>query len=221
MKPKPRFLTHFTSFSMSLGDLGAELVAHQDARRLYLAERPAAIGAGAREQRGRRLADVSHRPIQVTDEIPVEECPPLPRGRLVHRAVTGGVRRSVLGYEQRGAAVERLLRIVAQPLAMRVRVEVQRVGHVGSRDRVRRGLGHLLRPVARADDDDVVRIVLANRIDDGLVIRLEHFRPRHIQRLVVRLVENVGRVAVASRHVGEKCLGLGADSRARCERGSR
>src|SRR4029079_19525076 len=62
---------------------GAQFVSHQQTRGFDLAHGPAAVGTCALHERRRRLGYVGHRPVQIADEIPVEERPPLTRRGFV------------------------------------------------------------------------------------------------------------------------------------------
>ena len=125
-------------------------------------------------------------------------------------ALATGAYRTPFRDEQRNAVVECRLGLVAQELAVRAGVEVQGVGDVGAADRGTRGHVYVLRPVGRADDDEVVGVDGADGVDHGLRIRLDGVAPRDVQRLVIDLVDDVIALAVGARHFLEEGDGLAA-----------
>ena len=122
--------------------------------------------------------------------------PPSLRFGGVDAFVSACLRRPIFGDEQRNAAIERGLRLVAIALLVARRIEMERIGKVGARDRIGGGLVDVLAPAARAEDNDIVGIVRADRGDDLGVIGLEHSRPAMLGQGLV-----IGFVAVSYTHL--------------------
>ena len=136
------------------------------------------------------------------------EIHPLLRRRRVDGAGTAGFAGAVLGHEQGHAAVEGRLGFGAQAGFVRGGIKVQRVGDVGASQRAAGGHVHVLRPRGRAHDDEVVGVDGPDGVGYGLGVGLHHAGPRHLQGLVVHLVNHVRRVAVGGGHLPEKGHGL-------------
>lgn len=128
----------------------------------------------------------------------------------VDGAVAAGAYSAPLGDEQRDAAAQRRLRLVAQELAVSAGVEVQGICDIGSRNRIGRRHVHILRPRGSTHDDEVVRIDRTDRGYDRLRIRFDDAAPGNLQGLIVDFIDDVVPVAVAPGHVLEKADGLRA-----------
>ena len=84
------------------------------------------------------------------------------------------------------------------------RVIVERVHHVAVAQWIFGSGVHILAPGRGADDDDVVRIILTDRIDNGVGVGLDTTRPAHRHRLVTDFINDIGQVAILSGNLGEK-----------------
>lgn len=88
---------------------------------------------------------------------------------------------------------------------MCVRIEVHSVGQILTPNTVAGCLIHLLRPQARAQDDNVLG-VLSNHRDHCLVVWLDGARPTLVYRFVVELEEHIGIATILASHLFEESL---------------
>mmetsp|Transcript_58471 Transcript_58471/g.176713 ORF Transcript_58471/g.176713 Transcript_58471/m.176713 type:complete len:366 (-) Transcript_58471:434-1531(-) len=187
--------------------LPTEHRAREGARGRELALVPAAEAAGARLQRRTGFPLVADGPVGVRDVVAAQELQPSLRLLEVQEAVAGGVAGAPLGREDRGAVGHGLGHLLPQGLAVRLGVEMDCVRQVLAGHRVAGGLVDVLGPRARAENDEIVR-VLADLVDERLMVRLDHAAPRLPHRLVEDLEEHVWVAAILRRRPPEEGSGL-------------
>lgn len=97
------------------------------------------------------------------------------RFRLVDRPISVRVDSAIFCNENRQAFVDGLSGYVAKRLVMGSGVIMKGVGYVSLvRDRISGRLIDILRPIWSANNDDVIGIVGANRLDNSNVIGLKN-----------------------------------------------
>merc|ERR1719221_706088 len=84
---------------------------------------------------------------------------------------------------------------------------MDRVRQVRARDRIPRCFVRMLTPISVSQDDDVLA-VRTNHWDQLLVERFDNSRPRHSQRFVVSLEQNIRVIAIFPSHLVKESLGF-------------
>ena len=153
---------------------------------------------------GGGLALVRDAPVYVAQPEFPAEVEPFPALFRIESAVAACVAGAEFRDEDGEACAHAILHAGAERVAVRVRVEVERVHHVPERERVVERPLDVLAPRVRPDDDDRVRRVFPYRGDYLLGVRLQRRIPVGAGRLVADFVEDVPAFRVFARNLGEK-----------------
>ena len=98
-------------------------------------------------------------------------------GNNLHAAAAVRAADAPLADENRKSPALRVQNALPQPLAVRSGIEMAGVHQICPRDRVGRRILKILTPRARADQDNAVRGVRADGLDDAFRVRLDVVLP--------------------------------------------